>query len=108
VHIDGSLIFVAMDNDDQLQSEISNLNIVTRNQLLHFIKRIAVEERHYAGRSVDWHIIFPHFSKYETENSFNPEPFDKKELVKQARKGISCKKCHEFIPKVNCQTVNCP
>ena len=108
VPIEGSLIFVGVDNYVQIQSEISNLNIVTRNQLLHFIKKIAVEEDHYAGRSVDWHKIFPLFSKYETENSFNPEPFDKEELLKEARKGISCKKCHEFIPKVNCQTVNCP
>ncbi|SHE91321.1 Nuclease-related domain-containing protein [Atopostipes suicloacalis DSM 15692] len=108
IPVEGSLIFVGVDNYVNMQSEVSDLNIVTRNHLLHFIKKISDEEDANAGRPLDWHKIFPLFSKYEKENSFNPEPYDKKLLLQQAKKGISCKKCHDYQMNGHRHIVPCP
>ena len=108
IPVEGSLIFVGVDNYVEIQSEVTDLNIIPRNHLLHFIQKIRAEENAYTGRPMNWSKIFPLFSKYEIESAFKPEPFDKKFLLQKAKKGISCKKCHGYQINSHHHIVTCP
>lgn len=106
VPVEGSLIFTGINNFVDIQTEIPDLNIVTRTHLLHFIKQIIKEEQLHSGQPVQWFNIFPYFEKYEKASRFGPKPYSKN-IISQVKKGISCAKCNQFKLKIKKYKVTC-
>lgn len=106
VPIEGSLLFTGVDNYVDIQEEVADLNIVTRNQLRHFVKGILEEEKASVGKAVPWYKIFPLFEKYERKSHFGAKPYSK-EMIRQALTGVSCAKCQRFNLEVNKYKATC-
>lgn len=106
VPVEGSLIFAGIDNYVDIQTEVIDLNLIIRTQLLHFIKNIIKEERTYKGKPIDWYKIIPQLSDYEIFNPFFSKPYTEDDLRK-VQKGITCKSCQQYNVQVGKKHVTC-
>lgn len=106
VPVEGSLIFAGVDNYVDIQSEIADLNLIIRTQLLYFIKNIIKEENSYNGKPIDWYRVLPELDAYEISNPFFCEAYTEDDLRK-AQKGITCKSCHQYDVQVGKKYIRC-
>ena len=51
--IQGVLIFIGENNRVELQDQVSGIQVLCRNELMHYIWQIAREERNYLGYPVE-------------------------------------------------------
>lgn len=106
IPVEGSLIFAGIDNYVEIQTEITDLNLVIRTELLHFIKNIIKEEENYKGKPIDWYKTIPQLGDYEVSNPFFSKPYTANDLQK-VQKGILCRSCQQYNVQIGKQYVTC-
>jgi hypothetical protein len=107
LNVTGALIFIGEHNQVNIQSEVDDIQIVTRTGLRAFIQNIAANERNYPYPPIDSQQLITHFEKHEVLNPFNPSSsFRPKDLL-DGRLGIYCKRCFCFDLKTTRKFVKC-
>lgn len=91
VEVVGLLAFVGVDNQVEIRSEVADLEIVQRTQIMDFMRRWALEERRQS-RVFDTDEMIGHLSKYRAKNPFMPAPISAEDMD-NARTGVCCREC---------------
>lgn len=104
--VEGALIFSGVDNFVDIQSEVHDLQIVPRNYLYVYIRKIIQEENRFKETPLNTNTLLSQFEKYEIENSFLPEPLSKEEMAK-VQKGIYCANCKSYNVQIKRYTITC-
>jgi len=93
--IQGVLTFIGENNRVQIQDQVSNIQVLCRNELMHYIWQIAQEERNYLGYPVEIDAVLAALRPYEIG-----KPTKEKEIPSTAkenlRKGVRCSHCGSF------------
>src|SRR5699024_10934123 len=63
--IQGVLIFIGENNRVELQDQVSGIQVLCRNELMHYIWQIAREERNYLGYPVEVDEVLQALDPYE-------------------------------------------
>jgi hypothetical protein len=106
VRVEGALVFSGVDNFVDIQSEVADLQIIPRNYLYTYIRKIVQEEQSHRGRALNPEILIAQLEKYEIEKRFVPEPLSKEEMMKTKR-GIYCAHCKSYDIQVRKHVITC-
>lgn len=108
LNVRGALIFVGTDNMIQINSPVEEIEIVQRNQLRHFITKIAEQENRNTYPTIDQAAVIAHLEKYQVENPYRPNPLTPDEM-KELRRGIQCARCgNDNLDIGRAQYIHCP
>lgn len=102
----GILLFIGQDSWVDLKSKIENLQIITSNQFLFFLKKIVTKSKSEKLTVSTIEQVLRGCECYQTKNPFAPKPIDS-EMFKQLRKGIYCEVCHSFHLRVEKHFIQC-
>lgn len=105
-NVQGALVFVGADNPVEISPSIEDIQIIQRNQLREFIKKICYEEDLNSFSIIDSEKIVSHFEQFRTPNPFQAESVSD-EKMKQLRKGILCAECANPNVTVTKKFVKC-
>lgn len=106
ISVQGVLVLVGVDNYVEINSEVKDVDIVKRNELKHYIRKIVEKDNAYRGRIVNKKSLINHFERYEIDPYYGPEMISQ-EQMNNLRKGIYCLHCKGFQPQINRKTVTC-
>lgn len=106
VPVEHALIFVGIDSEVIIHSNISDIEIIPRYRLLRYIKNIVKQENRYSGAPINAERILNHFEKYEIDEQFRPEPVTH-QMMEKVKRGISCKKCESFDIQIKKHFIQC-
>lgn len=106
VPVEGALIFSGMDNFVEIQSEVTDLEIIPRNYLYTYIRKIVQEEKNHRGRSLNFQMLMAQLEKYEIEKRFIPEPLSKDDMLR-IKRGIYCAHCKSYDIQIRKHIVTC-
>ena len=105
--IQGVLIFIGENNRVELQDQVSGIQVLCRNELMHYIWQIAREERNYLGYPVEVDEVLQALNPYEIG-----KPSKEKEMPmiakEKLKKGVCCCHCGSFDVRSNNTHVICP
>ncbi len=104
--LQGALTFVGVDNQVLIHDELTNIDIVSRNELREYIWKIVQQERNYRGYPMNIHAILEKLNTYEKNNSFVPEALPGK-AAHHIKKGICCSRCGNFDLKFQNSYIVC-
>ena len=104
--IQGVLIFIGENNRVELQDQVSGIQVLCRNELMHYIWQIAREERNYLGYPVEVDEVLQALNPYEIG-----KPSKEKEMPmiakEKLKKGVCCCHCGSFDVKTKNGYVIC-
>lgn len=95
IAIQGAVIFVGIDNPIEINSEISDLDIIPRTRLLTYLEKIIDEENQHTGKIIDPVKVLTALEKYEIADHFLPKPITNEEM-KSIQRGMCCESCNSF------------
>lgn len=108
IKTEGALIFVGIDNMVDIKSPVEDIQVIQRNQLRHFIQKIAEQEQIKAYRPIDKFALIQHLEAQQVSNPYFPKPLTLGEMT-EIKKGIYCAHCHSFDVEVGkSQYISCP
>lgn len=99
LEVNGILLFIGQDSWVELKSEIEQIQVITGNQFLFFLKRIVTKSMSEKSTFNTIEKVLRACERYKTENPFSPKSIDS-EMFKQLRKGIYCESCRRFNLRV--------
>ncbi|SHE32229.1 Nuclease-related domain-containing protein [Atopostipes suicloacalis DSM 15692] len=104
--IQGVLVFIGENNHVTIQDQVSGIQVLCRNELMHYIWQIARQERNYLGYPVEVDTVLAALRSYEIG-----KPSKEKEIPQTAkeylRKGVCCCYCGSFDVKAKNGYVIC-
>lgn len=95
IEVQGVLVFISADNHVEIKSDIGNLDVVPRAQLLNYIKEIVYEEQRSNRKPLDPKKLITYCEKFETSPPNPLVPISPAQM-KKARKGIYCARCQSY------------
>lgn len=100
------LTFIGEHNSVEINSPVTDISIIKRDELKRYIIDIAVAEKtHY--QKINPSKIIAQLEKYETTNYFVPSPL-KESSMHSLRKGIYCANCKSFNVDIRKLYIHCP
>lgn len=105
INVTGTLVFIGEHNSVEINSPVSDITIVERNQFRDYIFKL-VESENYQPQSINFDRIIAQLEKYEDVNYFVPEALDTPSMEK-IRKGIYCASCQSFNLAISKLYINC-
>jgi hypothetical protein len=105
--VQGILTFIGNDNYVEINSEISDIKIIKRNELKRTILKIAEKDDEYNGKSVNNKFLLRQLETYETFPRQQPTPLTDNQISK-LQKGIYCLHCKSFNVNISRKSVSCP
>lgn len=106
IPVKSAVIFTGDDNDVIIHSNVGEIEVVRRTQILKFIRQIADEEKSSRSKKVDVEQIIQAFAPYEIPNPYTPPPLTVKEM-QEMKSGIYCVNCLNFDVKLARIWVTC-
>ena len=106
VKVHGVLIFVGIDSEIKIASDVRDIEIVQRHELRGFIEKISAEEVNGRRESVNPNQIIKLIRKHLTENPYPVEP-PSAEVLDGLQKGIFCERCANSTVNVTKKFVKC-
>lgn len=106
VEVYGALILIGEDNYAEIKSEISDIDIIQRNQIKYYIQKIAEKEKIYNKQPINKKRLLNHLEKFEMDRYYKPEQIEK-DVIEGLRKGINCLNCNSFNIDIRRKRVRC-
>lgn len=105
-NVHGILIFIGEHNEVSIHSSVDDIEIVQRNQLRNYIRKIAEDERASPYDSLRIDRIQRQLSKFQVTNPFVIAPLiaDQMRFVKT---GIACAKCANLSIQLTRKFITC-
>ncbi|HLR91510.1 MAG TPA: nuclease-related domain-containing protein [Atopostipes sp.] len=97
--VEGALIFTGINNKVSIESGIPDIEIIPRNHLMSYIRKVALEERTFNGPPINPADILVQLENLEIQNDFAPVPLTNDEMNK-VKKGIYCAHCKKYTIKI--------
>lgn len=105
LNVYGSIVFIGENNSVEINSEVTDISVIRRNELKQFITKMAQDES-YHRRKINANPLLSQFNKYEDTNPFIPKPIDEA-TFNLLRKGIHCAKCKSFNLTIKKFSIHC-
>ncbi len=105
ISVTGTLVFIGEHNFINIHSAVSDITILTRDQLRDFILKLAAADQ-YDSQNINVERIIRQLEYYEDENYFVPKPLSDFEMQK-LRKGIYCANCQSFEIAISKLYIHC-
>lgn len=93
--LQGVLALVGEDNGVANHESVTDVKVLARGDIRHYIWNIVHNERQFPGYPIDPELILRELAQYERKSSFVPEPLPGV-TEKHIRKGICCSRCGNF------------
>lgn len=103
----GALLMVGEHNDVRIESDVKEIEVITRYQMRNYIQEIARLEDAISRNNYDIRRLLNHFEKNEVLNPFGPLKSYSPEEVLEGRLGIYCKICGSFEVESSRKFVKC-
>lgn len=106
-NIHGVLVFIGEHSEVTIHSEIDDIEILQRNQLMKFIRQISATDQNSNFSSLQMRHITNQLNKFQVANPFVIAPItaDQMQFVKT---GICCAQCANFDTQITRKFVLCP
>lgn len=106
IPVKSAVIFTGDDNDVLIKSNVGEIDVVRRTQILKYIRQIVDEENSNRSSRLDESEIIQSLTPYEIPNPYTPAPLTDEEM-KHIVGGIYCVNCLSFEVKMNKMWVTC-
>lgn len=108
IHPKGALLMIGEHNDVRIESEVKDIEVVTRYQLRNYIQKIARLDTKYSRNSYDIQGLLKHFEKNDVLNPFGPlTSYSPEEVLANGRRGIYCQTCGSYEMESSRKFVRC-
>lgn len=107
LYVSGVVTFVGADNIVNIYDELTNIDVVRRNELRNYIWKIGNEERYSNGYPIDMEQILKAIDQYEVPPPHPPEKDIPAEVFQNVRGGICCCYCGNFDLKTTTRYIYC-
>lgn len=101
----GALIFAGEHCNVQLQSKVTNIEVVSYSNLKQYILKMSRKDAEHF-EEVDYKPLLERLNSYKIENPYLPEPIQQ-EKMKKLKKGIHCDRCKSFHVVISKLYVSC-
>lgn len=106
-NVHGVLVFIGEHNNVQMDSNISDINVVKRTGLMRFLQKIALEEQTRPTTKIPFQKISLKLELHAVSNPFIMEPLTPKQ-IKSLKNGIACAACCGFNVQFTRKFIKCP
>ena len=106
VKVQGVLMLVGIDNHVEINSKVSEIDIIERNDLKYYINKIVEKEAEYTGQPLNKERLMRSLVRHEVYRLQNPQPLPANQL-KRLRKGIYCLHCKSFDVEIGRKEISC-
>lgn len=104
----GALLMVGEHNDVRIESDVKDIEVVTRYQLRNYIREIARMDSGFSRNNYDIQRLLCYFENNEVLNPFGPHAsYTPEEVLDLGRRGIYCKTCGSYKVETSRKFVRC-
>lgn len=103
--VEGAIIFIGEHNTVTIDSPVTDIKVLRRNELKKYISNFAEMEKNYF-QEIDYGPFIRNLETYEVINTIVPEPINEASF-KKLRKGIYCAKCQNFNVSIKKFSIHC-